>query len=159
MRHRLVNVESEYDQVAHFVRFAAQYAGDYGKSALDWVTALSLPELWAELRARYKTEKGERVIRPLYYWQDEYRQAAGAQDCDDQLIQFVARFIYAGVNPKDILIFEAKEPGGDYYCHIFAGLRLPSGDVIFLDCLPQSAYNRLDYPGELIRITTAADYL
>lgn len=159
MRQSTIRVSTDRDQVRAFIQFAARYASDFGLPELDWVTELSLPEFWSEVKKRYAVEHGEKIIRPLYYWNDDARQAAGAQDCDDATIEFTARLLYAGYDPSQILVIEAKEPGQDYYCHIFSGLRLDNGEVIWLDNLPGSRYNRFDYDPALVRITTAADYL
>lgn len=159
MRKTTVTVSTDFEQVKTFVQFAKKYAGDYGRPELDWVTELSLPDLWREIQKRYSLEQGERIIRPLYYWDENLRKISGAQDCDDATIQFVSRFLWARIEPSDILILEAREPHQDYYCHIFAGLHLPNGEIIFLDNLPHSRYNRLDYAPSLVRVTTAADYL
>jgi len=63
------------------------------------------------------------------------------------------------VPPENIIICEAREPQNDYYSHIFAGLQNDDGSIIWLDNLPESRFNVLDYPGELVRLTRMSDYL
>lgn len=67
-------------------------------------------------------------------------------------------FLSAGVSAQNIIVCEAREPRNDYYSHIFSALETPRG-VVILDNLPESKFNQLDYPGELVRFTRVSEYL
>lgn len=153
MRQTLIKANSPLDQVQTFCKFAAKYASDYFSDELAPIRQWSLQELFKQIRARYLREQGEQIIRPLYYWRD----GVGG-DCDDAFIQYTAFFLSAGVPAQNIIVCEAREPQNDYYSHIFSALETPRG-VVILDNLPESKFNQLDYPGELVRFTRVSEYL
>lgn len=154
MRQKTYQVSTPTEQIATFCQFAEKFKSDYLTDELEPIRSWSLRELWRQIQARYLREQGEQIIRPLYYWRD----GVGG-DCDDATIQFMAYFRAAGVPPENIIICEAREPQNDYYSHIFAALQNDDGSIIWLDNLPESRFNVLDYPGELVRLTRMVDYL
>lgn len=154
MRENRIAVSTPMEQLETFCQFAEKHKGDYLTEYLAPIRAWSLKQLFTEIRARYLREQGEQIIRPLYYWQD----GVGG-DCDDASIQYMAYFRAAGIPPEKIIVCEAREPQNDYYSHIFTALEKDDGSLIWLDNLPESKFNRLDYPPELCRFTRMSEYL
>lgn len=153
MREVKINASTPFQQVQAFCRFAEKFKSDFFTDELSAIRTWSLEKLFREIRARYLREQGEQIIRPLYYWRD----GVGG-DCDDAFIQYTAFFLSAGVPAQNIIVCEAREPQNDYYSHIFSALDTPRG-VVILDNLPESKFNQLDYPGELVRFTRVSEYL
>lgn len=154
MREIKIYANTPFEQVQAFCRFAEKFKSDFFTDELSAIRTWSLEKLFREIRARYLREQGEQIIRPLYYWQD----GVGG-DCDDASIQYMAYFRAAGIPPEKIIVCEAREPQNDYYSHIFTALEKDDGSLIWLDNLPESKFNRLDYPPELVRLSRMSDYL
>jgi len=152
MRETIYNVKTPKEQIQTFVKFAQNYADDYFTDELSEIRNWSLEKLFREIRKRYRTEEGEQILRPLYYWAD----GVGG-DCDDACIQYIGFFTAAGIPDHRQLILEAREPENEYYTHIFNGLETPRG-VMILDNLPKTRFNVLEYPPELVRISRVSDY-
>lgn len=154
MRETIYDVTTPYQQIQTFVKFARQYANDFFTDELSEIRKWSLEKLFREIRKRYQLEDQEQILRPLYYWANNV-----GGDCDDAFIQYVGIFTASGIPAERQLIFEAKEPGANYYSHIFNGLETDRGQIIILDNLPGTRFNVLFYPGELVRVTRVSDYL
>jgi hypothetical protein len=148
-----IRVHSPFEQIQVFCQFAETYKDDYLTDFLAPIRTWPLRKFFNEIKKRYCREVGEQILRPLYYWQD----GVGG-DCDDASIQYMSFFRAAGISPDKIIICEAREPENDYYSHIFIALAR-GYERIWLDNLPNSQFNRLDYPGELVRLSLMSDYL
>ena len=153
MREVKINASTPFEQVQAFCRFAEKFKSDFFSDELSAIRTWSLEKLLREIRARYLREQGEQIIRPLYYWLD----GVGG-DCDDATVQYMAYFRACRVPAQNIIVSEAREPENDYYTHIFCALETEKG-LIILDNLPESQFNRLDYPPELCRFTRMSEYL
>lgn len=101
---------------------------------------------------KYTLEEDEQILRPLFF-------ARIGSDCDDGFIFWVAALLAADVPAKNILAVEVKENSKeDYYCHIFAALRLGE-KIIYLDNLPGSKFGKVDYEQDQMRIRSIDRFL
>ena len=149
----IVEVYTPFQQVKEFCRFAKKYSSDFHKAPLSKYLDADLHDVWKIVQKKYLMEQGEQILRPYYF-----DQVGG--DCDDQCIFLTSLFLAVGCSPHNIFICEAKEVETDeHYCHIFCAIADPRGGVVWLDALPGSEFNRLDYPQECVKITRMSDYL
>lgn len=153
MTETVYSVETPKEQIETFVKFARRYADDFFSDVLAPIRSMSLPQLFNQIKKRYRLEEGEQILRPLYYWAD----GVGG-DCDDAFCQYVGFFTACGVPASRQIIFEAKEENAEYYSHIFNGLETPQG-IIYLDNLPHARFNVLEYPPHLVRMSRVSDYI
>lgn len=136
-----------------FCKFAKKYSTDYLQTPLSKYLDADLYDVWKIVQSKYLVEQGEQILRPFYFF-----QVGG--DCDDQCIALTALLLAAGCNPHNIFICEAKENARDeHYCHIFCAIANPRGGVVWLDALPESRFNELDYSDDCLKITRMSDYL
>jgi hypothetical protein len=148
-----IEVYTPFQQVREFCRFAKKYSSDYNQKPLSKYLDADLYDVWKTVQDKYLLEQGEQILRPFYFF-----QVGG--DCDDQCIALTSLFLAVGCSPHNIFICEAKERASDeHYCHIFCAIADPKGGVIWLDALPESKYNQLDYPESCLKITRMSDYL
>lgn len=153
MRHGIESVDSQADQVRLFVQFAAKHSSDFNTHALAEFFNYDIKTIWRFVQSKYLLETEEQIIRPLFY-----AQVGG--DCDDGFIFIVSFLLAGGISPDKIFVVEAKENfSDDYFCHIFPAVKDERGRMIWLDNLPQSKFNRLDYSENLIKITPVSKYL
>jgi len=153
MRHRIVSVNSQREQVQLFVRFANKYKSDFHTHALQEFFNYDIKTIWRFVQSKYLLETEEQIIRPLFY-----AQVGG--DCDDGFIFVVSFLLAGGISPDKIFVVEVKENyQDDFYCHIFPVVQDTRGRMIWLDNLPQSRFNKLDYSENLINITPVSEYL
>ena len=136
-----------------FCRFAKKHSIDWQRGDLRRYLDADLYDIWRDVQKKYLLEQGEQILRPYYFM-----KVGG--DCDDQWIALTSLFLAVGCSPHNIFICEAKEVATDeHYCHIFCAIADPRGGVIWLDALPECAFNRLDYPDNCLKITRMSDYL
>ena len=149
----IVEVYTPFQQVKEFCRFAKKYSSDWQSGKLKKYLDADLFDLWQDVQKKYLTEEGEQILRPFYFM-----QIGG--DCDDQCIALTSLFLAVGCSPHNIFICEAKELSTDEnYCHIFCAIADPKGGVIWLDALPESKFNQLDYADDCLKISRMSDYL
>ncbi len=149
----IIEVYTPFQQVREFCRFAKKHSIDWQRGDLRKYLDADLYDIWKDVQKKYLLEQGEQILRPYYFM-----KVGG--DCDDQCIALISLFISVGCSPHNIFICEAKEVATDeHYCHIFCAIADPRGGVIWLDALPESQYNRLDYPQNCLKITRMSDYL
>lgn len=153
VKRAVVEVYTPFQQVKEFCRFAKQYSNDFQRKPLSKYLDADIYDVWKDVKKKYLMEQGEQILRPFYF-----DQVGG--DCDDQCIFLTSLFLAVGCSPHNIFICEAKEkPTDEHYCHIFCAIADPRGGVIWLDALPESEFNRLDYPQDCVKITRMSDYL
>ena len=149
----IIEVYTPFQQVREFCRFAKKHSIDWQRGDLRKYLDADLYDIWKDVQKKYLLEQGEQILRPYYFM-----KVGG--DCDDQCIALTSLFIAVGCSPHNIFICEAKEVATDeHYCHIFCAIADPRGGVIWLDALPESEFNRLDYPQDCLKITRMSDYL
>ena len=149
----IIEVYTPFQQVREFCRFAKKHSIDWQRGDLRKYLDADLYDIWKDVQKKYLLEQGEQILRPYYFM-----KVGG--DYDDQCIALISLFISVGCSPHNIFICEAKEVATDeHYCHIFCAIADPRGGVIWLDALPESQYNRLDYPQNCLKITRMSDYL
>ena len=149
----IIEVYTPFQQVREFCRFAKKHSIDWQRGSLRKYLDADLYDIWREVQKKYLLEQGEQILRPFYFM-----KVGG--DCDDQCIALTSLFLAVGCSPHNIFICEAKEVATEeHYCHIFCAIADPRGGVIWLDALPESEYNRLDYPENCLKITRMSDYL
>lgn len=149
----VVEVYTPFQQVKEFCRFAKQYSIDFQRKPLSKYLDADIYDVWKMVQSKYLLEQGEQILRPFYF-----EQVGG--DCDDQCIFLTSLFLAVRCSPHNIFICEAKEREEDeHYCHIFCAIADPRGGVIWLDALPESKFNQLDYPDNCLKITRMSDYL
>lgn len=144
-------MQTEEQQVRLFCRFAEQYKTDFDLPQLRHIQKMKMGEIFNFVIERYTQEEGEQILRPAFF-------ASIGGDCDDGSIFWWALLRWAGVPASDILVCEAREPGEDLYCHIFAGV-VHEEKKIFLDNLPGCRFGKADYPAAQLRVTRMSNYL
>jgi hypothetical protein len=151
VRRDSVNVQTDFQQIQEFCKFAEKWKTDFALPELRHLVDTELKLIFRQIRERYNLEDGEQILRPKYFWQI-------GSDCDDQLIFWLSLFRFCGVPKSKILVIEARQPGDDHYEHIFAGL-YNAGEIIFLDCLPDSEFNKIPYSENDVRVSLMSDYV
>lgn len=147
-----VEVETEFDQIKAFVKFAWKWQVDFFTPELRHFLNQDLQKTFDFVVSKYTLEDGEQILRPLYF-------AQIGSDCDDGLIFWLSLMMASHYPLKDLMIVEVKEsPKDDYYCHVFAALRLGK-KIIYLDNLPGSRFGVVDYEDDQMRMRPASRFL
>lgn len=121
------SIETEFEQVALFVKWAIKYSSVWHRFCPEYLQ-WSIEDMYRRLQSLYTREEGEQILRP------DYTIRIGG-DCDDLFICIVSWWLALGVPLNKIYVVLARRRGESDYTHIYPAL-LENVGLVHYDMLP-----------------------
>jgi len=153
-----IHVETDFEQVQLFCKWAERYKSDFDFEPLKRFQSANLRDVFNFLIANYHEEEGEVILRPQLYYDMTQRLGHGL-DCDDAFIFMTSLLRSVNVSKSRILVVEVSEPPElSDYVHIYPAIQFRKS-VLHLDNLPGSKYGFVNYDKAQMRVTRFSDYV